>query len=102
MNVFPRDSCSTWYNLENCDTFTLHLFTPTLIEYINGGGTSSVDCRTWVSVLLSWLKADCLLATPLSYGTPFLLSLGLSEQLTSLVWLAGPISGLIAQPLIGT
>ncbi|KAH8105925.1 MFS general substrate transporter [Cristinia sonorae] len=37
----------------------------------------------------------------LGYGTPFLLSLGLSEQLTSLVWLAGPISGLIAQPLIG-
>lgn len=36
------------------------------------------------------------------YGTPFLLSLGLSEQVTSLVWLAGPISGLIAQPLIGT
>lgn len=35
------------------------------------------------------------------YGTPFLLSLGLSEQLTSLVWLAGPISGLVAQPLIG-
>ena len=35
------------------------------------------------------------------YGTPFLLTLGLSEQLTSLVWLAGPISGLIAQPLIG-
>ncbi|WVF66722.1 hypothetical protein IAT40_001464 [Kwoniella sp. CBS 6097] len=37
----------------------------------------------------------------LGYGTPYLLSLGLSEQLTSLVWLAGPISGLIAQPLIG-
>jgi len=27
--------------------------------------------------------------------------LGLSEELTSLVWLAGPISGLVAQPLIG-
>ncbi|TDL29430.1 MFS general substrate transporter [Rickenella mellea] len=37
----------------------------------------------------------------LGYGTPFLLDLGLPEQLTSLVWLAGPISGLIAQPLIG-
>jgi solute carrier family 45 protein 1/2/4 len=37
----------------------------------------------------------------LGYGTPFLLSLGISEQLTSLVWLAGPISGLIAQPVIG-
>jgi solute carrier family 45, member 1/2/4 len=35
------------------------------------------------------------------YGTPFLLSLGLSEQVTSLVWLAGPISGLVAQPIIG-
>ncbi|KAH9999305.1 MFS general substrate transporter [Russula vinacea] len=35
------------------------------------------------------------------YGTPFLLNLGVSEQLTSLVWLAGPISGLIAQPVIG-
>ncbi len=37
-----------------------------------------------------------------SYGTPFLLTLGISEQVTSLVWLAGPISGLIAQPVIGT
>jgi solute carrier family 45 protein 1/2/4 len=37
----------------------------------------------------------------LRWGTPFLLQLGLSEQATSLVWLAGPISGLVAQPLIG-
>lgn len=35
------------------------------------------------------------------YGTPFLQTLGLSEHLTSLVWLAGPISGLVAQPVIG-
>ena len=27
--------------------------------------------------------------------------MGLSESATSLVWLAGPVSGLIAQPLIG-
>ncbi len=37
----------------------------------------------------------------LGYGTPYLLELGLSEDLTSLVWLAGPISGLVVQPLIG-
>ncbi|BEI80167.1 hypothetical protein CcaverHIS002_0106960 [Cutaneotrichosporon cavernicola] len=37
----------------------------------------------------------------LGYGTPYLLDLGLSEDLTSLVWLAGPISGLVVQPLIG-
>lgn len=30
-----------------------------------------------------------------------MLGLGLSEHVTSLVWLAGPISGLIAQPVIG-
>ncbi|EPQ30430.1 uncharacterized protein PFL1_01956 [Pseudozyma flocculosa PF-1] len=38
----------------------------------------------------------------LAYGTPYLLSLGLKEQSTSLVWLAGPLSGLIAQPVIGS
>jgi solute carrier family 45 protein 1/2/4 len=37
----------------------------------------------------------------LRWGTPFLVGLGLSETATSLVWLAGPLSGLIAQPLIG-
>ena len=37
----------------------------------------------------------------LAYGTPFLLSLGLSKEAVSLVWLAGPASGLIVQPLVG-
>ncbi|KAH8550004.1 major facilitator superfamily domain-containing protein, partial [Umbelopsis sp. PMI_123] len=37
----------------------------------------------------------------LSYGTPYLLSLELSKELTALVWLAGPLSGLLVQPLIG-
>lgn len=37
----------------------------------------------------------------LGYGTPYLLGLGLEEKYTALVWLAGPLSGLIVQPLIG-
>ena len=37
----------------------------------------------------------------LSYGTPFLVSLGLSKESTALVWLAGPIAGLVVQPLVG-
>jgi len=37
----------------------------------------------------------------LAYGTPFLLSLGLEKSMVSLVWLVGPLSGLIIQPLIG-
>ncbi|KAK9721365.1 hypothetical protein K7432_003472 [Basidiobolus ranarum] len=38
----------------------------------------------------------------LAYGTPYLLSLGMSKPLMSLVWLAGPLSGLLIQPLVGT
>ncbi|KAF9977624.1 hypothetical protein BGZ73_005478 [Actinomortierella ambigua] len=37
----------------------------------------------------------------LGYGTPYLLSLGMPKALTPLVWLAGPLSGLIIQPLVG-
>jgi solute carrier family 45 protein 1/2/4 len=37
----------------------------------------------------------------LAQGTPYLLQLGMSKSATSLVWLAGPLSGLIMQPLIG-
>ena len=35
------------------------------------------------------------------YGTPYLLELGLTKQGTSLVWMAGPLSGLLIQPLVG-
>lgn len=37
----------------------------------------------------------------MAFGTPYLLSLGLSKQATSLVWLAGPLSGLLVQPIVG-
>jgi solute carrier family 45 protein 1/2/4 len=33
--------------------------------------------------------------------TPYLLALGLTKSRTSLVWIAGPLSGLIVQPIIG-
>ncbi|GJJ07487.1 hypothetical protein Clacol_001689 [Clathrus columnatus] len=58
---------------------------------------------TWNLFTLSLGMAGAQVAwtIELGYGTPFLLDLGLSEELTSLVWLAGPISGLVAQPLIG-
>ncbi|PBP22382.1 dynactin subunit [Diplocarpon rosae] len=37
----------------------------------------------------------------MTYCTPYLLSLGLTKSKTSLVWIAGPISGLIMQPIVG-
>lgn len=36
-----------------------------------------------------------------AFGTPFLLSLGLPKSLAALVWIAGPLSGLLVQPLVG-
>ncbi|KAL8416642.1 hypothetical protein RB596_006978 [Gaeumannomyces avenae] len=37
----------------------------------------------------------------MTYCTPYLLSLGLTKGQTSMVWLAGPLSGLIVQPIVG-
>ncbi|KAI9500172.1 hypothetical protein GGI25_002531 [Coemansia spiralis] len=62
------------------------------------------------SPLTSWqlLSMTVLLAgiqfvwtVELGYGTPYLLSLGLSKPLMTLVWMAGPLSGLLIQPVIG-
>ncbi|KXJ95530.1 major facilitator superfamily domain-containing protein [Microdochium bolleyi] len=36
-----------------------------------------------------------------TYCTAYLLSLGLTKSKTSLVWIAGPLSGLIVQPIVG-
>jgi solute carrier family 45 protein 1/2/4 len=38
----------------------------------------------------------------MTYCTPFLLNLGLTKSKVSLVWIAGPLSGLIMQPIVGT
>ncbi|KAF2720593.1 MFS general substrate transporter [Polychaeton citri CBS 116435] len=37
----------------------------------------------------------------LAYGSPFLLSLGISKSLLAFVWIAGPLSGTLVQPYIG-
>ena len=43
---------------------------------------------------LSW-------ATEMSAGTPYLQSLGMSKSLLALVWIAGPLGGVLVQPYIG-
>ncbi|ODV83297.1 hypothetical protein CANARDRAFT_203433 [[Candida] arabinofermentans NRRL YB-2248] len=36
-----------------------------------------------------------------SEATPFLLSLGISKHVLALIWLAGPLSGTLGQPIVG-
>lgn len=40
-------------------------------------------------------------STEMSYGSPYLLSLGLTKSSMAIVFLAGPLSGLVMAPLIG-
>ncbi|KAL8710983.1 MAG: hypothetical protein Q9220_004582 [cf. Caloplaca sp. 1 TL-2023] len=40
-------------------------------------------------------------ATEISNGSPYLLSLGMSKALLAIVWIVGPLSGVIVQPYIG-
>ncbi|PCH41129.1 MFS general substrate transporter [Wolfiporia cocos MD-104 SS10] len=64
-------------------------------------GVRRMSTRDLINLSVSMAGSQVAWTVELGYGTPFLLSLGLSETLTSLVWLAGPISGLVAQPVIG-
>ena len=45
-----------------------------------------------VAELLTKTAADC---------TPYLLNLGLTKSNTALVWIAGPLSGICVQPIVG-
>lgn len=69
-------------------------------------GKASIKGRTVIVQHL--LGASSLLGLQLVWSTefaqagPYLLNLGLSKSLTSLVFLAGPLSGLIVQPIIGS
>jgi len=50
---------------------------------------------------LSLLGVQIFWSVEMSYGSPYLLSLGLSKSHMAIVFLAGPLSGLVMQPLIG-
>ncbi|KAI0080485.1 MFS general substrate transporter [Panus rudis PR-1116 ss-1] len=53
------------------------------------------------ALTIGLLGVQVLWSIEMSYGTPYLLSLGLTKSAVSMVFLAGPISGFVVQPLIG-
>lgn len=68
-------------------------------------GQPSVKGRTeWVRMMLLCavhLGITFTWGVEMTYCTPYLLNLGLTKSQTSLVWIAGPLSGLIVQPIVG-
>ncbi|KAJ2555206.1 hypothetical protein EV175_002334 [Coemansia sp. RSA 1933] len=71
-----------------------------------------VKNNTWMKLVDSYDTRNIMLtiglgglqfvwSVEMGFGSPYLLSLGLQKSVISLVWLAGPLSGLITQPLVG-
>lgn len=51
-------------------------------------------CLGMVGLQLAW-------AAEMSNGSPFLMSLGMSKSLLAIVWIAGPLAGVVVQPIVG-
>ena len=51
-------------------------------------------CLGMIGLQLAW-------AAEMSNGSPFLLSLGMSKSLLAIVWIAGPLAGVLVQPIVG-
>ncbi|BEJ17284.1 hypothetical protein CspHIS471_0606850 [Cutaneotrichosporon sp. HIS471] len=67
-------------------------------------GTPGVKGPAWARLPLltvGVLGTQVVWSIEMGYASPFLLELGLSKSWMSLVFVAGPLSGLIVQPLIG-
>ncbi|WWD19321.1 hypothetical protein CI109_103779 [Kwoniella shandongensis] len=67
-------------------------------------GTAGVKGPRWARMPLltvGMLGIQCVWSIEMGYASPYLLELGLSKSFMSLVFMAGPLSGLIVQPLIG-
>lgn len=68
-----------------------------------GNGGSSVPLLTHPQhCKLANVLANCRpRGVEMTYCTPYLLNLGLTKSQTSVVWIAGPLSGIITQPIVG-
>ncbi|BGP51627.1 hypothetical protein JCM10450v2_007577 [Rhodotorula kratochvilovae] len=66
-----------------------------------GAGKSGPSTFDLVKLTIGIAGAQLAWTVEMAYGTPYLLGLGLTKQGTSLVWMAGPLSGMIVQPVVG-
>ncbi|KAI0279577.1 major facilitator superfamily domain-containing protein [Russula aff. rugulosa BPL654] len=82
---------------------------PTVDEAASEGsaqwaGVAKVLGPPWVrfpTITIGLLGVQVMWSIEMAYASPYLISLGLSRSLMALVFIAGPLSGLIVQPLIG-
>ena len=56
--------------------------------------------QIWLTLVMAGIQIAW--SVELAYISPYLLSLGLPKSALSLIWVAGPVSGVVVQPIIGT
>ncbi|KAL9000004.1 MAG: hypothetical protein Q9169_001249 [Polycauliona sp. 2 TL-2023] len=72
------------------------------LDYLDGQEQAKSKSHWYLFVLtLSIGGLQIAWATEISNGSPYLLSLGLSKSILAIVWIIGPLSGVIVQPYIG-
>ncbi|CAB16264.1 plasma membrane sucrose/maltose:proton symporter Sut1 [Schizosaccharomyces pombe] len=54
-----------------------------------------------IALTVSLLGVQLTWSVELGYGTPYLFSLGLRKEWTSIIWIAGPLTGILIQPIAG-
>ncbi|KAI8053843.1 major facilitator superfamily domain-containing protein [Syncephalis plumigaleata] len=67
----------------------------------NDRDMAQVVCGSFFNLTLGLAGMQFIWTVELGYGTPYLISLGMSKDLLPLVWTAGPLSGLLIQPMVG-
>ncbi|EEB08790.1 alpha-glucoside transporter Sut1 [Schizosaccharomyces japonicus yFS275] len=69
--------------------------------------TRTISAPQWRSVVYLIGLTTCFFGVQLAwsiefgYGTPYLFSLGLRKEWTSIIWIAGPLTGVFVQPMAG-
>ncbi|KAJ6617092.1 hypothetical protein B0H10DRAFT_1878615, partial [Mycena sp. CBHHK59/15] len=83
-------------------SFGLH--TVVSVDPTRWKGTPRVLGPRWThlpTLTIGLLGVQIFWSVEMSYASPYLLSLGLTQSHVALVFLAGPLSGLLVQPLVG-
>jgi len=71
------------------------------VSWIPLNKRSQLSILRIIAICCSMLGFQIAYSVEFALGTPIMTDLGVSSKYTSIIWLAGPLSGFIVQPLIG-
>lgn len=71
------------------------------IEHIKSRDSSKLSLWRFMAISSSAMAFQMAFAVEFAFVSPMLAELGVSKDIISVIWLAGPISGFIVQPIVG-